>query len=180
MTKRPDSPEEQSALDTLRDELGDEFIRVAARERAPLRRKLSGRRRVFALGVALLLLPASFAVAEGLEGEPATLTLQALQAFDEAGLSWDGENIRRDGEVVDCPVDDALREELGFDPCEIVPPTPAPAPLNDGEGPDRADLNNDGLITPQEAEAGLTPGEVDQLRRARAAHIRSSGRAIPE
>jgi hypothetical protein len=167
MTDRADSPREQSALDTLRDELGDEFISVAARERAPVRRKLGGRRRVLTLGVALLLLPASFAVAEGLEGEPTTLTFQALEAFDEAGLSWDGENIRRDGEVVPCPVDDALRDELGFDPCEIVAPTPAPAPLNDGEGPGRADLNGDGLLTPQEAEAALTPAEVDQLRRAR-------------
>jgi hypothetical protein len=133
MTNRADSPNERSALDTLRDELGDEFIRVAAQDRAALRRKLSGRRRVLAVGVALLLLPASFAVAEGLEGEPTTL--QDLQAFDEAGLAWDGENIRMDGEVVECPVDDALREELKFDPCEIVPLTPAPAPLNEGEGP---------------------------------------------
>ena len=73
-----------------------------------------------------------------------------------------------DGEVVECPVDDALRDELGFDPCEIEPLTPAPAPLNGGEDPERADLNSDGLITPQEAEAALTPAEVDQLRRARA------------
>jgi hypothetical protein len=184
MNNRVDSPGKPSALDTLRDELGDEFTRVAARERAPLRRKLSGRRRVFALGVALLLLPASFAVAEGLEGEPSTLTFQDLQAFDEAGLSWDGENIRREGEVVACPVDDALREELGFDPCEIVPLAPAPAPLNEGEGSAGADLNSDGLVTPEEAEAVLTPAEVDQLRRARAeqpgAHSRSSDRAIPE
>ena len=71
-------------------------------------------------------------------------------------------------EVVECPVDDALRDELGFDPCEIEPLTPAPAPLNEGEDPERADLNSDGLITPQEAEAALTPAEVDQLRRARA------------
>jgi hypothetical protein len=166
MTNRADSPKEQSTLDTLRDELGDEFIQVAARERARVRRKLGGRRRVFALSVALLLLPASFAVAESLEGEPTTL--QDLQAFDEAGLSWDGENIRMDGEVVECPVDDALREELKFDPCEIVPLTPAPAPLNEGAGPERADLNGDGLITPQEAESALTPAEEDQLRRARA------------
>jgi hypothetical protein len=167
MTNRADSPQEPSALDALRDELGDEFRGVAARERVPVRGRLGGRRRVLALGVTLLLLPASFAVAEGLEGEPTTPTFQDLQAFDEAGLSWDGENIRLDGEVVECPVEDVPREELGFDPCEIYPLTPAPAPLSERDGPERADLNSDGLITPQEAEAALTPAEVDQLRQVR-------------
>jgi hypothetical protein len=132
MTNVADSPSRSPALEGLREELADEFVRVAAgvRECRPRRRVLSGRPRLVALGVALLLVPASFAVADGLQGTEST-TFEELQAFDQAGLSWDGENIRLDGKIVDCPVEGALREELGLDPCAIVPPTPAPAPLNE-------------------------------------------------
>jgi hypothetical protein len=132
MTDVTDSPERSPALDALREELAEEFVRVAARDEGsqPKRRVLSGRRRLVALGVAVVLVPASLALANGLQGTEST-TFEDLQAFDEASLSWDGENIRLDGEVGDCPVDDALREELGLDPCAIVPPGPAPAPLNE-------------------------------------------------
>jgi hypothetical protein len=132
MTRVTDSPDRSRVLEELREELADEFVRAVARDEAPRpkRRVLGGRRRLVAFGVALLLVPVSLAVANGLQGTDST-TFEELQAFDEAGLSWDGENIRLDGEIVDCPVDEALREELGLDPCAIVPSTPAPAPLNE-------------------------------------------------
>jgi hypothetical protein len=117
MTDTTESADRSPALEGLREELADEFVRVAARDQEPRRKRrvLSGKRRLIALGVAVLLVPASLAVADGLQGTDST-TFEELQAFDEAGLSWDGENIRLNGEIVDCPVDEALREDLGLEP----------------------------------------------------------------
>jgi len=113
MTDLAGSSDRSSTLGALREDLADEFTRVAAREGEPRRRRPSGSRRIAALGAALLLLPGSFAFAKSLEGT-------------EHSFVWDGETIKMDGEILECPVDDALREELDFDPCRIMAPAPAP------------------------------------------------------
>lgn len=141
MTERT-TPQKPSGLDELREELADQFIQVAVRERQPRKGRRVRRRGIAVLGVAVLLVPASLAGAGVFDGDHT--------------VEWDGENVKMDGEVVECPVDDAVEDELGFSPCEIWAPAPAPASEEPGglDQPPRSGSSGDST-TP--APAPLAP-----------------------
>ncbi len=128
MSDRPD-PEKRSALDDLRDELGGQFTRQAARRK-------NGPRRWRGVAVAALavlaLTPGAVALAGGFNGKVDTHTVYV-----------NGNVVKVDGRTIDCPASlqvlgrlDKL-DKVGGDPCRgVTTPTLAPALSPGGSCPE--------------------------------------------
>jgi hypothetical protein len=124
------------SLEELRESLSSQFIAaaVAGRTRSPWFK----RRWTSLVVFAALAVPASLALAGEFSGE-------------ETSFSWDGETLRMNGEVLECPVDESVVTEAGFDPCLIFSPAPAPLDAGDGasiEGSDESQVEPD--VAPQQ------------------------------
>lgn len=108
-------------MDEIREDLADQFVAAARRDRQPRRHRS---RALLAVGAIAVALPASLALASG---------------GDDTGdtFYWDGTTIFLNGNPIDCPADAALIARLGEDPCVIGTPAPAPKSLEPQNANDR-------------------------------------------
>lgn len=99
---------DRTGVDDLREELAEQFIQAAARPTSAPRTRRISRRTVAVLGVTLALIPGSLAVAGVFDGR------------GDHTYEWDGVNVKVDGEIVECPVDDASsRGSASTDPSAV-------------------------------------------------------------
>jgi len=92
----------------------EEQLRLLSRaEREPIRNRTRRRGVVGVLAALVVLVPTAFAVGGAFQG-------------DDPTVAWDGESVRVDGELVDCPADQDLVDQVGADPCAMFTPTSPP------------------------------------------------------
>lgn len=133
-------PTDEADVRGIRTRLGLQLLQAATTDRRiPPGRRRSGKWLAGAAAVAVLI-PVGFATAQELSG-------------DDPTYRWEGGAITRDGEVVECPVDDEGIARIGFDPCNIF--EPAPPPLE--AGPARSNPNASGPLSDDAIRPGFRP-----------------------
>lgn len=108
----------RNEIEDLRERLALEFARSAEKEGTARPPMFKRARFLAAAAVVIFAIPAGLAVAGVIPGSGEV-------------VEWDGEQVTRNGEVLTCPVDDEVIQELTFDPCRLM--TPAPAPRSEQE-----------------------------------------------
>jgi len=107
----------QGGLEAIRGELREQFDRVATAD-ASSTHVPSGRIRIMVVvGLIAIAIPGAVAAAGALDG-------------DDATISVNGDTVRVNGQPIDCPADETIRDSLGLDPCRVFT-KPAPPPRSE-------------------------------------------------
>lgn len=106
-----------NGLARVREELRHEFDHAAETDRSTPRAPSRRVRLFVAMGIVAIAVPGAVAAAGAFDG-------------DDATISVNGDTVSINGQAIDCPAGQDIKDELGLDPCRILT-EPAPAPLSE-------------------------------------------------
>jgi hypothetical protein len=100
-----------NGLDRLRGDLGQQFARLPDQGRVAPRHR---RRSIALVAAVALVVPATVALAGGFDAT-------------DGDVYFDGKSVTVDGRSIECPASEAVKAEMGGDPCAVWLPAEAPA-----------------------------------------------------
>lgn len=122
MSHEIENPSGSPGLSAVREDLAQQFIGLAKAPEKSFRERHPRKLRFAIVAMVVLLVPTTgFALTGGFDRDRMTVNIN-------------GNTVKVNGEVISCPADAQLTEDLGFEPCTVLS-EPAPAPLGAGSGP---------------------------------------------